>query len=178
MCSPGLAPSSSTFSSCDGRAWSGQNGETGGADGSDCGHEHEHFRQPEDGNECAHRRRRRDRGDPTEHERQGEAITGAIRDYLGRPETGLSPVAHASILFDDCCDYQEERCQSYQIDGRAKLAYGIHGRQEKKTNPEGGEGKRKKGEKPICRLAVKLPEMKGGNTTQDDDRPSDEIVHR
>jgi hypothetical protein len=70
-----------------------------------------------------------------------EAFAGTIRTREAMAwGTGLSPVAHTSVLFDDGCDYQEERCESDQIDVWAKLAFAIHGRQEKKINPEGGEG--------------------------------------
>jgi hypothetical protein len=87
------------------------------------------------------------------------------------------PVVHTSVLIDDGCDYQEKRCQSRQKDVRAKLAFAIPGREEKKAEPEGGEGQSKKGKEPITRMAVEIQKMKRGNTTQDDDGSADEIVH-
>jgi hypothetical protein len=112
---------------------------------------------------------------------------GGRRLFVGRPcaemvpqetHSRLSPFAGMSVLFDDGCDYQKERRQSNKKYVRPKLALLIPSRQEKKTNPEGDEGQREQAKEPFAGLTVKMPEMKGGDTTQGDDRSDEEIVHR
>jgi hypothetical protein len=79
--------------------------------------------------------------EPSRASETWDAFVGTIRTREAVAwGTGLSPVAHTSVLYDDGCDYQDERCQSHQIDVRAKLAFAIHGRKEKEVGPEGGEG--------------------------------------